>query len=115
MTDTKLARKLESVQRCRRARLYWANHEMSHKLQFMSMAQAEGWSWKRIGDALGVSDVAAQRYFDRNFKGGNGVRRRGNRRGDGAAVGNGVAAGASAMATMARGGEEAGLRQDRST
>lgn len=35
-------------------------------LRFLRDARAAGWSWRRIGDGLGISDRAAERYWDRN-------------------------------------------------
>lgn len=35
-------------------------------LRFLRDARAAGWSWSRIGDALGISDRAAEKYWTRN-------------------------------------------------
>lgn len=35
-------------------------------LQFMREAREQSWSWRAIGEGLGMSGVAAQRYFARN-------------------------------------------------
>lgn len=39
-----------------------ASHRRS-RLQFMRDARDAGWSWKRIGAALGLSDRGAARYW----------------------------------------------------
>lgn len=37
-------------------------------VMFIDRARAACWSWTRIGEALGISEVAARRYYERNRK-----------------------------------------------
>ncbi len=41
-------------------------HHGRHHLRFLRDARAAGWSWTRIGDSLGLSEVAVRRYWERN-------------------------------------------------
>lgn len=35
-------------------------------LRFLRDARAAGWSWRRIGDGLGITDDAAERYWNKH-------------------------------------------------
>lgn len=40
--------------------------ERLRTIEFMDEALAAHWGWKGIGRALGVTDTAARRYYERN-------------------------------------------------
>jgi hypothetical protein len=60
---------LEKAQQQRMQRQFAAEAERRAVMVFMQMALEHDWTWKQIGDALGISDTGARRYFDRNFRG----------------------------------------------
>lgn len=46
-----------------RRHLVW---ERRATIRFMDEALHNHWSWPKIGEALGITDTAARRYYERN-------------------------------------------------
>jgi hypothetical protein len=94
---TSLQGKLMSARMRRREREYAQRRERKATVLFMDAALADGWTWGQIGEAVGISAVAARRYYGRNVEGEKNVHRdRRGRRGGGDASRRDLAAGTDA-------------------